>query len=71
MRSAPTVLTQPSTTPSSASSSEFRYLSADEHVATVTKDGTITAKGAGTCKIYVIANNGVYKGLNVTVNGTK
>lgn len=51
--------------------SEFRYLSADEHVATVTKDGTITAKGAGTCKIYVIANNGVYKGLNVTVNGTK
>lgn len=51
--------------------SEFRYLSADEHVATVTKDGTITAKGAGTCKIYVIANNGVYKELIVTVNGTK
>lgn len=47
--------------------SEFRYISSDESVATVAKDGTITATGAGSCSIYVIANNGVYKEIHVTV----
>lgn len=43
------------------------YESSNEKVATVTKDGLITAVGKGTCHIYVYAQNGVYKTVKVTV----
>ena len=46
---------------------ELRYYSSNTSVATVSKDGTITAKAAGTCTIYVVANNGTYKKIKVTV----
>ncbi len=36
-------------------------------VATVSISGKITAKGKGTCKIWVYAQNGVYKTITVTV----
>ena len=38
---------------------EFRYYTTDARVAKVNSDGVITAKGAGSCTIYVLANNGV------------
>ena len=47
--------------------SEFRYYTTDARVAKVNSDGVITAKGAGSCTIYVLANNGVYKKIKVTV----
>ena len=43
------------------------YESSDKNVATVTKIGVIQAKGKGSCKIYVYAQNGVYKTVTVTV----
>ena len=46
---------------------EFRYVSSKSSVATVGKDGTITAKGIGTCYIYVYAQNGYAKRIKVTV----
>ena len=46
---------------------EFRYATSNCSVATVGKDGTITAKGKGTCYIYVYAQNGYAKKINVTV----
>ena len=46
---------------------EFRYYTTDAKVAKVNSDGVITAKGAGSCTIYVLANNGVYKKIKVTV----
>ena len=46
---------------------EFRYYTTDAKVAKVNSDGAITAKGAGSCTIYVLANNGVYKKIKVTV----
>ena len=45
----------------------LRYLSTDQKIAVVTRDGRITAKGRGTCRIYVYAANGVYKTVRVTV----
>ncbi len=36
-------------------------------IATVTKSGKMTAKGSGTCYIYVFAHNGVSKSVKVTV----
>lgn len=45
----------------------LRYVSCNTKVATVSKSGKITAKGAGTAKIYVIAHNGVRKAMQVTV----
>ena len=44
-----------------------RYLSSDTAVATVNKSGKITAKAAGTCKVYAYATNGVKKTITVTV----
>ncbi len=44
-----------------------RYLSSDTTVATVSKAGKITAKAAGTCKIYTYATNGVKKKITVKV----
>ena len=46
---------------------EFRYATSKSSVATVGKDGTITAKGKGTCYIYVYAQNGYAKKVKVTV----
>ena len=44
-----------------------RYESSNKKVATVTKSGKIKAKKKGTCKIYVFAQNGLYKTIKVTV----
>ena len=46
---------------------EIRYFSTDLSVAKVSKDGKITALGAGTCRIYVETLNGIYKSIKVTV----
>jgi len=46
----------------------LRYLSSDAKVATVSKSGKVTAKGTGTCTIYVYAHNGVSKKVKVTVS---
>ena len=45
----------------------FRYLTTNKAVATVSSGGKITAKGKGTCKVYVVGVNGVYKAISVTV----
>jgi uncharacterized protein YjdB len=42
-------------------------MTSNSKVATVSKSGKITAKGKGTCKIYVVAVNGVRKTVSVTV----
>ena len=46
---------------------EFRYYTDNSEVAVVSKNGKITAKKAGICTIYVMANNGVYNTVKVTV----
>lgn len=46
----------------------YRYYTSDQSVASVSKNGKITATKAGTCVIYVVANNGVYATIEVTVN---
>lgn len=46
---------------------KFRYYTDDYRVATVSSKGKIKAVAAGKCNIYVIANNGVYKKVKVTV----
>lgn len=46
---------------------KLRYISSDEAVATVGKSGKVKAVGTGTCDIYVVAENGVYKKIKVTV----
>ena len=46
---------------------EYRYYTSNAKVAKVSSDGVITAKGAGSCTIYVLANNGAYKKIKVTV----
>ena len=43
------------------------YESSNKKVATVSKTGVIQAKGKGTCKVWVYAQNGVYKTITVTV----
>lgn len=45
----------------------LRYYTGNKKVATVSKKGRITAKGKGTCTVYVIANNGVAKKIKVKV----
>lgn len=45
----------------------LRYRTSDSSVATVTSSGKIKAKGKGTCKISVIAGNGIIKYIKVTV----
>ena len=45
----------------------YRYYSSDNEIASVSSKGKITAKKAGTCKVYVVAGSGVYKTINVTV----
>ncbi len=46
---------------------EFRYASANENIATVNENGTVTAKRKGTCIIYVYSRNGLAKTVTVTV----
>lgn len=46
----------------------YRYYTSDQSVASVSKTGKIKALKSGTCVIYVIANNGVYGTIKVTVN---
>ena len=46
---------------------EFRYDTSNEKVAKVSENGKIKAVGAGKCKIYVYAQNGCAKKINVTV----
>ena len=46
---------------------EIRYISSDENVAKVSSTGKIKAVGKGKCKIYVLAINGNYKAVSVTV----
>lgn len=46
---------------------KFRYDTSNKKVATVSKDGKITAKGKGTCYVYIYAVNGCAKKVKVTV----
>ena len=46
---------------------KLRYYTTDASIATVSEKGVITAVGGGQCKVYVIAPNGVYKAVTVTV----
>ncbi len=45
----------------------IRYVSSNSKIAAVSKEGEITAKKAGSCKIYVIAANGAKKAMTVKV----
>lgn len=45
----------------------LNYESSNTDIATVDKNGIITAKKAGTCYIYVYAQNGIYTKVKVTV----
>jgi len=45
----------------------IRFVSTDKEVATVTSKGVVKTKKAGTCFIYVYAQNGVYKKVKVVV----
>ena len=54
--------------PPTSHAAKLRYKSSNTKVATVNKKGKITAKGKGTCYIYVYAANGVYKKVKVTVH---
>ena len=44
-----------------------RYITSNAKVAKVNSKGKIVAKGKGTCTIYVMAANGVYAKVKVTV----
>lgn len=44
-----------------------RYKSSDVHIAKVDANGKITGKKKGTCKIYVLTQNGIWKAVDVTV----
>ena len=46
---------------------KLRYFSSNPGIAKVSRSGRITAKGKGSCKIYVIAVNGIRKTLQITV----
>lgn len=48
-------------------SSVYSLSTSNSRIATVNKNGVIEAKAKGTCGIYVLANNGVYKRVKVTV----
>ena len=45
----------------------LRYYSSDRNVAIVSDTGRIKARGKGTCRIYVLANNGVRASIKVKV----
>lgn len=46
---------------------DIRFETSNSKIATITKNGVITAKRKGTCTIYVYAQNGIYKTVKVTV----
>ncbi|MGN0709400.1 MAG: Ig-like domain-containing protein, partial [Anaerovoracaceae bacterium] len=45
----------------------FRYKSTDKSVATVDRTGKVTAKKAGTCTIYIYAQNGLETATTIVV----
>ena len=47
--------------------SAVRYVTSNKEVATVNKDGKVTAQHKGTCKVYALLNNGEYVTIQVTV----
>ena len=47
--------------------SSYRYYTTDSKVATVSQNGVIRAKAKGSCSIYILASNGVYKRVTVKV----
>ncbi|MCR5206481.1 MAG: InlB B-repeat-containing protein [Lachnospiraceae bacterium] len=63
----PTAVLKDSTKKMLLHTAEFRYATSNSSVATVSKDGTITAKETGTCYIYVYAQNGYAKRVKVKV----
>ena len=54
-------------TPSNATNKTVAWKSSDENVATVDKDGIVTAVGPGTCTITATSNNGKTDTCTVTV----
>ncbi len=48
-------------------SAKFRYLSTNTAIAKVSSKGRITAKKKGTCYVYVVGVNGVWRKIKVTV----
>lgn len=48
-------------------SSPYRYYTANSEIATVSQNGVIRAKAKGSCSIYILASNGVYKRVTVKV----
>ena len=47
--------------------SSYRYYTTDSKIATVSQNGVIRAKAKGSCSIYILASNGVYKRVTVKV----
>lgn len=47
---------------------KLRYISSNPSVATVTAKGKVKAVGAGSCVIYVLTTNGIWKTVNITVD---
>ena len=46
---------------------EFRYLSSNKKIATVTAGGKVKAKGTGNCIIYIFAKNGCSRKIKIKV----
>ena len=46
----------------------LRYMTSNKKIAAVSPSGLITARSAGTCKVYVYAANGVNKAIKVQVH---
>ncbi len=53
---------------STGHAAKLRYASSDISIATVDKSGKVTGVGAGTCTVYVYAQNRLAKKVAVTVN---
>ena len=47
--------------------SSYRYYTTNSKIATVSQNGVIRAKAKGSCSIYILASNGVYKRVTVKV----
>lgn len=47
---------------------KLRYFSTNTAVATVSKSGKVKAMGAGSCTIYVLTTNGIFRTVTVTVD---
>jgi len=47
--------------------STLRYYSTNSNVATVSSSGKVTGVGIGSCKVWVVANNGVRKSVTIIV----